>query len=67
MSYVGNVASGGELNLVASTLYGECASLASTAAKVVTIANYDALLIGTTNPCKVPLHQYSRQPDTERQ
>ena len=48
MSYVGNVASGGELNLVASTLYGECASLASTAAKVVTIANYDALLIGTT-------------------
>lgn len=48
MSYVGNVVSGGEPNLVASTLYGECASLASTAAKVVTIANYDALLLGTT-------------------
>jgi len=47
-SFVGNVISGGEDNPVASTLYGTCSSLASTAEKVVTIANVDALLVGMT-------------------
>ena len=47
-SYVGNVVSGGNTNLVASTFYGTCSTASNTAAKVVTLTNCDALLTGMT-------------------
>lgn len=47
-SYVGNVVSGGENNLVASTLYGTCQTLSSETVKVVTLASFDELIVGTT-------------------
>ena len=48
MGFVGEILSGGDSNLVASTLYGTCSTVASTADKVVTLADYDALIQGTT-------------------
>ena len=47
-SYVGNVTSGGEDNLVGSTLYGVCSSLSATVEKVVTIPEFDQKLDGVT-------------------
>jgi hypothetical protein len=48
MSYVGNVTAGGSTHLVGSTLYGTCSTAASTAAKVVTCADFDHLFTGVT-------------------
>lgn len=49
MSYAGQVeTSGGTLSPVASTLYGICNTAAATAAKVVTLPDYDELVVGTT-------------------
>ena len=48
MSYVGKVTAGGSTHLVGSTLYGTCSTAASTAAKVVTCANFDKLETGVT-------------------
>lgn len=48
MSYVGQVKKGSTTHLVGSTLYGTCSTAAGTAAKVGTLANFDALLTGVT-------------------
>ena len=49
MSYVGKITdTSGNTGLVGSTLYGTCSTGASTAAKVVTCADFDQLLIGVT-------------------
>ena len=49
MSFAGQVeTSGGTLSPVASTLYGICSTAAATAAKVVSLPDYDELLTGTT-------------------
>ena len=48
MGYVGNVIAGGATHLVGSTLYGTCTTAAATAAKEVTCANFDQLIIGVT-------------------
>lgn len=49
MGYAGQVeTSGGLVSPIASTLYGACNTAASTAAKVVTLPDYDELIIGTT-------------------
>lgn len=49
MSFAGQVeTSGGTLSPVASTLYGICNTAAATAAKVVTLPDYDELIVGTT-------------------
>ena len=48
--YIGavQVGSGGSPVLIGSTLYGTCATAAATAAKVVTLANFDAEVRGVT-------------------
>lgn len=49
MSYAGQVEVGsGVTSPVASTLYGICNTAAATAAKVVTLPDYDELVVGTT-------------------
>lgn len=49
MSYAGQVEVGsGVTSPVASTLYGICNTAAATAAKVVTLSDYDELITGTT-------------------
>lgn len=48
MSYVGQVVSSGDTHLVASTLYGVCSSISSESTKIVTLADYDELIVGTT-------------------
>ncbi len=50
MSYVGKIAdtASNTQHLVGSTLYGTCSTDASTAAKVVTCADFDQLLTGVT-------------------
>lgn len=47
-TYIGKVNVGGSELPVGSTLYGTCATGAGTAAKVVTMANFDQLLTGVT-------------------
>lgn len=49
MSYAGQVETGsGVTSPVASTLYGICNTPAATAAKIVTLPDYDELVVGTT-------------------
>ena len=48
MGYIGKVDIGGTQHLVASTLYGTCSTAATTAAKTVTLADFDQLINGTT-------------------
>lgn len=49
MSYVGKITdTSGNTGLVGSTLYGTCSTGASTAAKVVTCADFDKLITGVT-------------------
>ena len=49
MGFAGQIeTSGGAISPIGSTLYGVCSTAASTAAKVVTLADYDELIIGTT-------------------
>lgn len=48
MGYVGKVATGGSTYLVGSTLYGTCSTAATTANKVVTCADFNALIPGVT-------------------
>lgn len=48
MSYIGKVNAGGGTHLVGSTLYGTCATASGVAAKIVSCANFDALLEGVT-------------------
>lgn len=49
MGFAGQVeTSGGAIHPIGSTLYGVCSSSASTAAKVVTLGNFDTLLTGVT-------------------
>lgn len=48
MSYVGKVVAGGSTHLVGSTLYGTCGTAAGTAAKVVTLSDFDKLDTGVT-------------------
>ena len=49
MSYVGKITdTSGNTGLVGSTLYGTCSTGASTAAKEVTCADFDQLLLGVT-------------------
>lgn len=49
MAYVGKITgTNGTTGLVGSTLYGTCATAASTAAKVVTLAEFDTLITGVT-------------------
>ena len=47
-SYIGDVKIGSTTYPVGSTLYGTCATAAATAAKVVTMANFDTLKTGIT-------------------
>ena len=47
-TYIGKIEVGGSELPVASTLYGTCDTAASTAAKVVTCANFDKLITGVT-------------------
>lgn len=47
MSYAGKVEIDGTQYPIASTLYGTCSTTASTAAKVVVLANFDELIVGT--------------------
>lgn len=47
MGYVGNVKVGNTTLRVAHTLYGTCSTTSGTAAKVVTCADFDALVDGT--------------------
>lgn len=49
MAYVGKITdTSGTTGLVGSTLYGTCDTAAATAAKVVTLSDFDKLLIGVT-------------------
>lgn len=48
MSYVGKITKGSATHLVGSTLYGTCSTAAGTAAKVVSCADFDALITGVT-------------------
>lgn len=49
MGYAGQIeTSGGAISPIGSTLYGVCSTAAATAAKVVTLADYDELITGTT-------------------
>ena len=48
MGYIGKVTAGGATYPVGSTLYGTCDTAAATAAKVVTMADFDTLLTGVT-------------------
>ena len=48
MSYVGKVTAGGATHLVGSTLFGTCTTAATTAAKVVTLSDFDQLIDGVT-------------------
>ena len=47
-TYIGKVNVGGSTLPVGSTLYGTCGTAANTAAKVVTMANFDELITGVT-------------------
>lgn len=60
MSYVGKVSSGGADHLVASSLYGVCSTSANTAAKIVSLSDFDALITGITIQVKF---QYSNTAD----
>lgn len=49
MGYAGQIeTSGGAISPIGSTLYGVCNTPAATAAKVVTLSDYDELITGTT-------------------